>query len=288
MRKWKTAFQASLGYAEMKPGDVIQSLHGFGYEGIEWTTSHFDPDKPLTELKQLFEQTRDAGMEVSRIMAHEDLVGLDDKVRKEKIQRTVRIIEAAGACGAATVGTMTGPAPWDPNAPKIGIDISEGAAWDQVFEAYDAFTAAAQKAGVSITSEGVFGMLAHNFYTHKYLMDHLDTSVNKVNFDPSHGILYGDLDVGWIVRQWGDLITHVHLKDAVGIPEIGKFIFPVMGEGLVKWKDFFAALEDINYTGFCSVEFESFDYYKNVLKSNPEEAARISMQAIKSITREKE
>ena len=58
MRKWKTAFQTSLGYAEMKPGDVIKSLQGLGYEGIEWTTSHFNPDKPLGELKQLVEQTR--------------------------------------------------------------------------------------------------------------------------------------------------------------------------------------------------------------------------------------
>ena len=284
MRKWKTAFQASLGYAEMKSGEVIKSLSGLEYEGIEWTTSHFNPDKPLGELKQLVEQTRDAGMEVTRIMAHEDLVSLDDIARNEKIDSTVRIIEAAGACGVATVGTMTGPAPWDPEAPRVGVDISEGAAWDQVFEAYEAFTAAAHKAGVTITSEGVFGMLAHDFYTHRYLMDHLDTSVNKVNFDPSHGILYGNLDVGWIVRQWGDLISHVHLKDAIGIPEIGKFVFPLLGEGLVNWIVLFAALDDINYTGFCSVEFESFDYYKNVLKSNPEAAARISIEAIESIT----
>ncbi len=55
MPKWKIAFQASLGYADMKPADVISSLHGLGYDGIEWTKSHFDPDRPIGELKQLVE-----------------------------------------------------------------------------------------------------------------------------------------------------------------------------------------------------------------------------------------
>ena len=112
MRNWKIAFQASLGYAKMKPEDVIESLRNLGYEGIEWTKSHFDPDRPIGELEQLVERTRDAGMEVSRVMAHEDLVSLDDIARKEKIDHTVRIIETAGACGIAMVGVMTGPAPW--------------------------------------------------------------------------------------------------------------------------------------------------------------------------------
>ncbi len=106
-------------------------------------------------------------MEVSRIMAQEDLVSLDDGARREKINHTVRIIEAAGACAIAAVGVMTGPAPWDTSAPRVGVDISEG-----------------------------------------------------------------------------------------------------------------AALYDINYTGFCSVEFESFSYYEHVVNRDPEAAARISMEAI--------
>ncbi len=283
MMKRKFAFMASLGYAEMKPQDVIQSLRKLGYGGIEWTTSHFDPDKPLSQLKKLVAQTRDAGMEVSRIMAHEDLVSLDDKVRKQRIKRTVRMIQAAGECGVATVGTMTGPAPWDPTAPRVGENISESAAWDQVFEACEAFTQAARKAKVVISSEGVFGMLAHDFYTHKWMMDRLDAKVQKVNFDPSHGILYGNLDVGWVIRQWGSRIAHIHLKDAVGIPKLGQFVFPLLGEGNVDWTDFAQALDAIKYDGFLSVEFESFGYYQKVLNNDPEAAARVSMDAIRRL-----
>jgi len=284
--KKKFAFMASLGYAEMKPADVITSLRTLGYDGVEWTTSHFNPDKPLAELKALVTQTRDAGLEVSRIMAHEDLVSLDDKARQARIDQTVRVIEAAGACGVATVGTMTGPAPWDLQAPKVGETICESAAWDQVFEAYNAFTKAAKKAKVVISSEGVFGMLAHDFYTHKWMMDHLDPDVQKINFDPSHGILYGNLDVGWVVRQWGSRIAHIHIKDAVGIPKLGQFIFPLLGEGNVNWKEFSRAIDDISYQGFLSVEFESFTYYNQILAGNPEAAAKLSMDQIKKIFKE--
>ena len=282
-RPWRLSFLAGLGYASMPAEDVIASLSGLGYEGIEWTTSHFDPGKPLPELRQLVARTRDAGLDVSRIMAHEDLVSLDDDLRRARIERTVETIHAAGQCGVETVGAMTGPAPWDPNAPMVGSDISESAAWEQVLEAYTAFVQAGEASGVAITSEGVFGMVAHDFYSHRYLMDAVGGRWHKVNLDPSHGVLYGNLDVGWVVRQWGERIGHVHLKDAVGVPEMGKFLFPLLGEGLVDWSAFFAALDEIGYTGFCSVEFESFDYYRRVLGGDVEAAARLSIEQVRKL-----
>ncbi len=106
MRQWKIAFLAGLGYGSMEPRRVLGSLRSLGYEGVEWTTAHFNPDKPLGGLRDLVAWTQAAGMEVSRIMAHEDLASLDPKVRRARIERTLRVIEAAGACGVATVGTI--------------------------------------------------------------------------------------------------------------------------------------------------------------------------------------
>ena len=108
--------------------------------------------------------------------------------------------------------------------------------------------------------------------------------MGKINLDPSHGILYGNLDIGWVVKQWGSRIAHVHLKDAIGDrPEIGKFIFPLLGEGRVDWYAFFSALEEIDYAGYCSVEFESDTYYRRVLKRDPEAAARLSLQLVNAL-----
>jgi sugar phosphate isomerase/epimerase len=61
------------------------------------------------------------------------------------------------------------------------------------------------------------------------------------------------------------------------------FIFPLLGEGRVPWKAFFAALDDIGYDVFLTVEFESFDYYRRVLRNDPVAAARLSMEQLRQL-----
>ena len=158
--------------------------------------------------------------------------------------------------------------------------MSETAAWDQAIEAVETFVEAAEESDIVITSEAVYGMLAHDFYTHKWLVDQVDHPAHKVNFDPSHHVLYGIEDMRWLIHQWGDRIAHVHIKDAVGVPQLNKFVFPLLGEGRVNWKDFFIGLEEIDYRGFCSLEFESFRFYRQVLKNNPEAAAQILLEQL--------
>jgi len=152
-----------------------------------------------------------------------------------------------------------------------------------VLDAFGQFVAAAEKHDVDLAVEGVFGMLCHDYYTTRLLIDHFGSPRLGVNFDPSHDILHGNLDSAWIARQWGDKIKHVHLKDAVGVPAMGKFLFPLLGEGLVPWQDLFTTLDDIGYEGFMSVEFESFTYYRTVLGSDIKAAARLSMEQLKAL-----
>jgi sugar phosphate isomerase/epimerase len=49
---------------------------------------------------------------------------------------------------------------------------------------------------------------------------------------------------------------------------------------VVPWADFFAAIDDIGYQGYLSVEFESWDYYRQVLGSDPVAAARLSREIL--------
>ena len=286
-RKWKTSFLTILGYQSMDSGQVIQSLRRLGYEGIEWTVEgHFDPDRPLSELRQLVDQTNEAGMEVSQVMDHKDLILLDETRRRERIERTVRVIEAAGQCGVPTVSVLTGPSIWEEGHVRIGEDMSESNAWAQAIEAFETFAEAAKAGGIVITSEAVYGMLAHDFYTHRYLLDKVNHPAHKVNFDPSHHVLYGIEDMKWLIHELKDKIAHVHVKDGIGIPQLRKFVFPLLGEGRVNWKDLFAALEEIDYRGFCGMEFESFRFYRQVLKNDPEAAAGLLMDQLKALLEE--
>ncbi len=134
---------------------------------------------------------------------------------------------------------------------------------------------------MQLAVEGVFGHLVHDYYTTLELLRHYDSPALGINLDPSHGVLVGN-DIPWVIRQLGSRIRHVHLKDAVGRPGMfgDTFVFPLLGEGVVPWADFFAALDDIGYEGYLTVEFESWDYYRQVLGSDPVEAARLSLQIL--------
>ncbi len=281
----KLGFMASIGFAQQSPEEVLKVLSKLGYTGVEWTLSHFNPrTKSLNELKDLITMTGDFGMEVSEVTIQQDVVSLDQAIRRDRIEFAEECIRAAAQTGVKILNFFTGPAQWDPLAPKLGTDITQGEAWDLVIDAFDRFVPLAQECKVCIAVECVFGMTCRDYYTTRPLIDHYNSEYLGVNMDPSHDTLLRN-DIPWIVKQWGNKIKHVHLKDAIGVP--GKsddtFTFPLLGEGLIDWKAFTTALDDIGYDGYMSVEFESFRYLATVLKGDAEEAARISYEAVKRL-----
>jgi len=45
----------------------------------------------------------------------------------------------------------------------------------------------------------------------------------------------------------------------------------------------FEALDAIGYDGYCSMEFESFRFYRQVLKNDPEAAARLLLEQVNEL-----
>ena len=282
----KFAFMASLDFADMSAEAVCETLADIGYAGIEWTLRHFNPRKHAPkDLKELVRITRSHGLDVSELVVQQDLVMKDEDARRDRIRFVMECIQAASEAGITTLNVFTGPVPWIAGTPQVGVDISEGEAWDMVFQAYEAFVREAEKERVSLAVEGVWGMVCRDFYTTRVLIEEFDSPNLGVNFDPSHDVLAGNLDVGWIFTQWDrkHRIKHVHLKDAVGVQELGKHLFPLLGEGNVDWKSFISCLDASSYAGFMSVEFESFAYYRRILGGDPARAASISMEQIRTL-----
>jgi len=283
----KYAFLAGLGFAGMEPEEVAGTLAELGYQGVEWTLAHFNPQvKSPGELAHVADMTRQAGLEISEIVVQQDLVVRD----ADRMDQTCALIEdcirSAADNGIPALNLFTGPPPWDPNAPQLGQGISQGEAWALVVKAFERLLPMAEEKRVYLAIEAVWGMLARDYYTLQELFRQVQSPYLAVNMDPSHFALYRN-DVAWSVRQLGDKIVHVHLKDAIGLDtrQPGDFIFPLLGEGMIDWSEFFGALTDIGYSGFCSVEFESFTYYNTVLKGDVKEAARLSMEQIRALER---
>jgi sugar phosphate isomerase/epimerase len=280
------AFMASLGYAEVAPGAVCESLASLDYDGVEWPFQFFDPRSTTAEdRRMLVTEAERHGLAVSELVVQQDYVTNEPPLREDRILLTLECIDAAADCGVSVVNLFTGPAPWNPASPRIGVDLSEGSAWTMVLDAFERILPRAEDRQVHLAVEGVWGMLCRDYYTTRLLIDHFDSPYLGVNFDPSHDVLAGNLDVGWILRQWDEKrrIKHIHLKDAVGTQEAGKFVFPLLGEGNVDWNAFAGALAASGYDGFVSVEFESFGYYRNVLGNDAEQAARLSMMQIRRL-----
>jgi len=281
-------FLAALDFADRPSREVADALAGLGYEAVSWPFARVDPRTQSAEdRRRLLAETRAAGLAVSEWIVQLDFVHPDPDVRRSRIDlaaaavRAVAELDMSAQPIPAPVNLFSGPAPWDPAAPRLGRDSTGGEAWGLVRAAFDRLVPLAQDGGVQLAVEGVFGHLVHDYYTTLELLRHYDSPALGINLDPSHGVLVGN-DPPWVVRQLGSRIRHFHLKDAVGRPGmVGEtFIFPLLGEGVVPWAEFFAAIDDIGYQGYLSVEFESWDYYRQVLGSDPVAAARLSREIL--------
>lgn len=281
-------FLAALDFVDRPAAEVAQGLAGLGYEAVSWPFARIDPSIcDDADRRQLLTDTQAAGLAVSEWIVQLDFVHADPQVRRSRVDlaaaaiRAVAELDTSGQAAQAPVNLFTGPAPWDPDAPRLGMDLTEGEAWDMVRGAYDLLVPLAQDCGVDLAVEGVFGHLVHDYYTMLELLRHYDSPNLGVNLDPSHGALVGN-DAPWVVRQLASRIRHFHLKDAVGRPGMfgDTFVFPLLGEGIVPWTDFFTAVDEIGYEGYLTVEFESWDYYRQILGNDPLEAAQLSLELL--------
>lgn len=256
-----------------RPDEAISVLRGAGYDGVEWMLGrHFDSAE---ELRALVSRTRRGRLKVSNIMCWQDLVTNDRRSLAKSVGVLSQMLTVAGELSVPLMNVFTGPMTWNARSAKVGRDISEGRAWDSVVGALNEVVGTAERAGVTVTVEPVFGMLVHDYYTVRELLGRVGSRRLGVNLDPSHFALYGN-DVAWAAERLGERVKHVHVKDAFGKPGIfgETFSFPFLGEGMIDWKSFFAALRRIGYAGFLSIEFENDSYLNNVCDGDWSVAAR--------------
>jgi len=279
--QWKFAYLPYFGFKSMD--EALDSISSLGYDGVELAS--LIPYKTAAELSEVVRKAKSRNLGISEVGFSQDFVTLDDDKRKERVRLTKEKVQLASECGISIVKGLTGPYPWDKNALKLGVDLTEGTAWKLVLDSYNDFIGTCEKYGVYLALEPCFGNLVRDYYTTKELLDSVNSKYLAINMDPSHFNLYGN-DVAWVVRRFGrERIKHVHLKDSVGVPrdEDRDFIFPLLGEGTIDWKSFFQALRDIGYEGYLSAEYESMHYFKNILDSDPKKTAELSLQLMKKL-----
>ncbi len=257
VRERPLSFIAALGYEEMPAPAVAASLAEAGYDAVEWTMAH----------------EREMLAPASALACQQDLVNGGEAA----VARSIAAIEAAADAGVPVVDVLTGPNLWETGAGRQ----SGEAAWSVALRGLERICERGAQLGVAVGFEPCWGTLAEDAAGAERVLSAVPVGVT---FDPSHFVMSGD-EIPALVRRWGGRIVNVHLKDAFGARGLEgvDFHFCLLGDGRVPWADFFAALDEVGYTGPLAVEFEAYRYYDQILGGDPGAAARLAALQVEAL-----
>ena len=246
--------------------EAIRRARELGAEGLQMyaVDGEMSPENLSSAArKDLVAFIRSEGLIVAAICG--DLGGHGFAVARDnpgKIDRSKRIMELAKDLGTDVVTTHIGVVPEDETDPTYAIlhdactKLGEfGDSMDATFAIETGPEPAARLGGFirSLPCDGV-----------------------RVNFDPANLVMVIGEDPVAAVHAVGDLIVHTHAKDGVmlkktdpatiyrafaegGIEDfrLEEYFREVpLGEGAVKFDEYLAALADVGYDGFLTIERE--------------------------------
>jgi sugar phosphate isomerase/epimerase len=118
----------------------------------------------------------------------------------------------------------------------------------------------AEREGITFHLEPLVGHYGDDGSTMASLVRSVGSPALRVNWDPGNIYYGGTVPSRQEFEQVKDLIGYVHLKDCVRMhTEPGEQSqWAVLGKGKVDWPDQLAALREIGYSGFLSIESHTF------------------------------
>jgi sugar phosphate isomerase/epimerase len=261
----------------------VRCLAGIGYHQVEFKRDSFRQDKLSEQFELACQIATDHGLGVSNFVVLRDLVTGDD----QGVEDVIETIRATSQAGVELLNCCFGGTPppteakpedwWMPAQPY------HESGWDQLVVRLEKICAAAQAHDVTLVMEPTAWSIVCDFYSLQELFRRFDHPRLAITFDPSHFFLHRN-DLPYAVRELGEKIQLVHVKDAIGVPGSNlDNMFPVLGAGAIDWVALFGALEAINYQGALSAEYEQFKYMAHVLKGDPEPAAGETWRAMNAL-----
>ncbi len=245
--------------------ESIKLAGELGLSGVQIyaTGGEFSPDalsdKDIAEYKKLLS---DSGLVVSALCGDMGGHGFEiEEDNAERIEKTKRIIDLAHELGSSVVTTHIGVIPADKNDPRYSV----------MLRALKACGDYARTRGVTLAIETgpEFAPVLNDF------VRSAGDGVG-VNLDPANFVMVTGQDPAEAVRLIREKIVHTHLKDGKrlrendaeavyhafakgGIEAISAgegFIETPVGEGEVNWDEYIAALREVGFDGFLTIERE--------------------------------
>ncbi len=243
--------------------EAIDMIGGIGYRGVEIMADvphAYPPRLPPDRLAALKSHIAAAGLRVSNINAftlfacgdtyHPTWIEDDASERKRRIGHTLAAIELAAAVGAKTVSLQ-------PGGPMIGTSITRDLAGERFAAGLAQVLPEAKRYGVTLAVEpepGLFIQSAGEYLEFK-LRYFAHEALVQMNCDIGHLFCVGD-DPATVIRTMSEQLAHVHVED-IGANRVHQHLTP--GKGVIDFPGVFAALEDVRYPGWVTVELYPYE-----------------------------
>ena len=245
----------------------IEKAAALGCQGVQIyaTKGIFSPDTLTEEDKAAYKKLlAEKGLVVSALcgdMGGHGFEKADGNV--ERVEKTKRIVDLAVEFGAKVISTHIGVIPADKSNPRYKIML-------------DALT----ECGLYAKERGVTLAIETGPEKATTLLQFIEDTKGGVgvNFDPANFTMVTGQDAVEGVYILRDHIVHTHAKDGIMLdknqnPEDVYHAFAIggvdalnackgfkevpLGEGQVDWDAYLAALRDIGYDGFLTIERET-------------------------------
>lgn len=284
-------------WADLPFEEICKQAKQMGFEGLEiacWG-DHMDVKKAATDSAYVAEKKRileQHGLKCWALGAHlsgqcvgdlwdkrldnfapAEFKGKPEEIRQWAIEEMKFTARAAKAMGCKVVTGFMGSHIWKfwYSFPQTSEEmIEEG--YDEIVSLWTPILDEFKACGVKFALEVHPTEIAFDFYTSKKLFREKfkDNDTLGINFDPSHLIWQG-IKPHLFIREFGDKIYHVHIKDALVNLEgtegiLGSFLtfgdtrrgwnFVSPGHGSVDFDLIIRELNAIDYQGPLSVEWE--------------------------------
>ena len=236
------------------------------FDGVQIyaTTGEFSPQTLTPARKaEIKAQLADCGLEISALCG--DMGGYGYQIEAdnpERIEKTKAIIDLAVEFNTRVITTHIGVIPSDRNHPR----------YQTMLKALNACGSYAQEKGVTLAIETGPETAA----TLKMFLDDTQGGVG-VNLDPANFVMVTGQDPVEAVELLGSYIVHSHIKDGIMLkktdPQIiydhfaeggiealnvaDYFLETPLGEGKVDFSNYLAALRDVGYDGYLTIERET-------------------------------
>jgi sugar phosphate isomerase/epimerase len=219
--------------------------------------------------------------------------GEPEGVRRRAAQEIVKTAEVARMLGVNIVNGFTGSSIWHMlyafppvNQTQLAMGYADFARrWKPIFDAY-------QDMGVKYALEVHPSEIAFDAVTAQRALEAVDYHpAFGFNYDPSH-LGYQGVDYVKFIYSFANKIFHVHMKDVYWsqqLMDVGVFgghtdfgdsrrfwNFRSLGRGSINFENIIRALNDINYQGPLSVEWEDS-------AMNREQGAKESCQFVRNV-----